>query len=396
MHELQGLSRDGVEDGRFTVGGPRLTNVRGVNSPSPTIKNRGSGEPVKRICADCPEPARTERSTYCEKHRRERQLNKWRNTPSPVNCEACGLIIEKPYKSDQKYHDECAKGGYAARRDERRGSGDDPQMERLIRGYQARPDIHITDRPDGTRVMIVSDHQLPFVDERLLKAQMQFMADFRPHDLIINGDFIDCYEISDFDHDPRRQFTIGDELRMAEGILYDFGKRLAQGGKMYFVEGNHEERLRRYVWRHAGALVDIVPDLDTLLNLDKHCAGTVPYGKAIDYLGYTITHGNYVSQYSAYTAKRHADRYRSSGCNGHTHRMGSYSFTDGKGRSHTWDEIGCACRIDLEYVRGIANWQQGFQTGVVFNNALHTQLVRVIDYDDDKRGFYAAGKHYVW
>lgn len=320
----------------------------------------------------------------------------WRNPVPVLTCEWCNNPIEDAYKGDQKYHRECSVAARRKNENGRLNAGNDPQMERLIRGYEARPDIHITDRPDGTRVMIISDHQIPFVDENLVKAQLQFMADFRPHDLIINGDFIDCYEISDFDHDPRRQFTIGDELKMAEGLLYDFGKRLAKDGKIWFAEGNHEERLRRYVWRHAGALVDIVPDLDTLLNLDQHCAGSVPYGKAIDYLGYTITHGNYVSQYSAYTAKRHADRYRSSGCNGHTHRMGSYSFTDGKGRSHTWDEIGCSCRIDLEYVRGVANWQQGWLVGTVFNNALHTQLVRVIDYENGERGFYANGKHYTW
>ena len=375
-----------------------MTSATDANNPSDTTKSPGSGEAVKRICADCREPARTERATYCENHRRERQLAKWKNTPPPTDCEVCGLTIDKPYKSDQKYHRECASRGYDEVKNDRRtaGKGDDPQMERLIRGYESKPDIDITDRPDGTRVMIVSDHQIPFVDEKMLKAQMAFMADFRPHDLIINGDFLDCYEISDFDHDPRRQFTIGTELALAEGILYDFGKRLAKDGKMWLVEGNHEERLRRYIWRHASALIDIIPDLDELLHLDKHCAGSVPYGKAINYLGYTITHGNYVSQYSAYTAKRHADRYRSSGCNGHTHRMGSYSFTDGRGRSHTWDEIGCACRLDLEYVRGVANWQQGFLIGTVMNNALHTSLVRVIDYENGERGFFANGKHYCW
>lgn len=372
-----------------------MTSARAADSRSGSTKNRGSGEVATRTCADCPEPTRTPRATYCEKHRRERQLAKWRNTPQPVTCEVCSQTIENPYKSGQKYHQECAREGYAERVSERLGKGDDPQMERLLRGYEARPDISITERPDGTRVMVVSDYQLPFVDEKFLKAQMAFCADFRPHDLIYDGDIFDFYEASDFDKDPRRQFSIGTELAMGDAIFYDFGKRIAKDGRQWFVSGNHEDRLRRYLARHASAIADIMPDFDTLIHADEHFAGLVPYGKSIDYLGYMITHGNFVSKHSAYTAKQHADRYHTSGANGHTHRMGSFSYTDGKGRSHTWDEIGCGCRLDLEYVK-VPNWQQGFLIGTVFNNALHTQLVRVIDYEDGSRGFFANGKHYGW
>jgi hypothetical protein len=270
----------------------------------------------------------------------------------------------------------------------------DPQMDRLFGRYERRNSIAITDRPEGTRLMIVSDHQIPFVDEAFLKAQLAFADTYRPHDLIYNGDTADMYEISEFDKNPTRQFGIKQELEQTESMLYDFGKRLAKGGRQYFIDGNHEARYRRYLARHASAIADIVPDLDTLLHLDQHCAGSVPYGKAIDYLGFTITHGNFVSQYSAYTAKRHADRYQSSGCNGHTHRCGSYSWRDGRGRSHTWYEIGCACRLDMDWVRGVANWQHGFLCGEVRNGALHPQLVRVIE-TRQGRGFFAGGEYFA-
>lgn len=319
----------------------------------------------------------------------------WRNPVPVLTCEWCSKPIEDAYKGDQKYHRECAGPARREVDNARTKVTDDPQMERLFRGYKARNDIHITDRPNGTRVMMVSDHQIPFVDEAFVKAQMEFARDFRPHDLLFVGDVLDMYEISDFDKNPQRQFGIKTEIEQAESLFYDFGKRIAKDGRMWFAEGNHEERLRRYVWRHAGQLVDIIPDLDTLLHTEDHFSGTVPYGKAIHYLGFTATHGNVARQASGATAKWHADRYHGSGCNGHTHRCGSFSYTDGRGRSHTWFEIGCACRVDLEYVRGVANWQQGFLCGVVYNNAFHPELVRVLDYDDGTRGFTAQGKHYT-
>ena len=269
----------------------------------------------------------------------------------------------------------------------------DPQMERLIQDYQSHPSLAITDRPDGTRTMIVSDQQIPFVDEPLKRAMLAFADDFQPHDLFYNGDMIDCYEISEFDKNPKRRFGLKIELEEAGDYMDDFGRRMAKGGKAWFISGNHEDRLRRHLWRHASELADIMPDLDMLLHLDKRCAGSVPYGKAIDYLGFTITHGNYVSQYSAYTAKRHADRYQSSGCNGHTHRAGSYSWRDGRGKSHSWFEIGCTCRLDLEYVRGVANWQQAFLVGEVRDGAFHPQLVRIIE-TGAGRGFMVGQKFY--
>lgn len=320
-------------------------------------------------------------------------LAKWRRTPDPRPCERCGETIENPYKGDVKFHRECRDE--ARRENERvRIPADDPQMERLFRDYEARPSLTIDSREDGTRVMVVSDLQLPFVDEPLYKAMLAFADDFRPHDFIWNGDILDCYEISDFDKNPRRAFGIDTEIEMAKSALYDVSKRLSlDDGKQWFIMGNHEQRLERYIARHAPAIDGLVKSLDEALELDEMCAGWVPYGKHIDYLGMIFTHGNFVSQFSAYTARKHADRYRSSGANGHTHRMGSYSYRDGASRSHTWYEMGCLCRLDLEYTRGIPNWQQGFLVGTVHRGALHVSEVRVIE-TDEGRGFDYGGRYY--
>jgi hypothetical protein len=168
----------------------------------------------------------------------------------------------------------------------------------------------------------------------------------------------------------------------------------AKDCRIYWIDGNHEERLQRVIWRRAQEFSFLVKDIPESLNLDELCEAYVPYGKHVEYLGFVFTHGNFVSSMSAYTAKRHYDRYRSSGNNGHTHRLGWYFATDMHARTHSWQENGCICRTDLDYVRGVANWQPGFSWGVVFNNAYHPQLAPVINYDEG-RGFYAGGKHYA-
>lgn len=347
-------------------------------------------------CADCGVVFETTAShaKRCKPCRGSAKKQRERIGTTIRDCDRCGSTF-KPYKGDQRY---CSREcGYEAHLEatgvppERKAA--DEQMERLFRYYKSRDNIEITDRPDGTRFVSLSDLQLPFVDEALLDAVYRFVEDFKPHDIVLNGDIIDCYEISDFDKRPERLFNLDTELEMARDVLVRLRRLAAKDARIWWVDGNHEERLTRAIWRHAQGFSFLVRDIPEALRLDELAAGFVPYGKHIEYLGFVLTHGNFVSAYSAYTAKRHMERYRSSGVNGHTHRLGSYSVTDMHGRSHTWYEQGALCRKDLDYVRGVANWQQGFLVGTVAGGALHPQLVHVIE-TESGRGFYAGGKYY--
>lgn len=352
-----------------------------------------------RICERpaCGNPLPDDRKgrKYCSDECRILQHNARSNRPPQEReCARCGKSFT-PYKGDQKYCSrDCSYEVHLEQVGRPEGrENTDPQMERLFHNYKAKANIDITERPEGTRLVSLSDLQLPFVDEPLLDAVVAFIADFKPHDIILNGDILDCYEISDFDKRPERQFSVQTEIEMAKAIMLRLKRYAAKDCRLWWIDGNHEERYNRFLWRRAAELAWAMPDLSSLLELDSIAAGYVPYGKHIDYLGFVFTHGNFVSAQSAYTAKRHLDRYRSSGCNGHTHRLGTYSVTDMHGRSHTWYEQGAICRRDLEYVRGVANWQQGFLVGTVAAGALHPQLIHVIE-TDNGRGFFAGGRHY--
>lgn len=347
-------------------------------------------------CEDCGIVFETTAShaKRCKPCRRTAKQERERIGTEIRDCDRCGSTF-KPYKGDQRYCSrECS---YEAHLDATgvppAHKAADEQMEKLFRYYKSKQNIVVDDRPDGTRVVSLSDLQLPFVDEPLLEAVYTFIEDYKPHDVILNGDIIDAYEISDFDKRPERLFNLGTELEMARDLLVKIRRYAAKDARIWWVDGNHEERMQRAIWRRAADFSFLVKDLPQAIGLDQLAAGYVPYGKHIEYLGFVFTHGNFVSAYSAYTAKRHMERYRSSGANGHTHRLGSYSVTDMHGRSHTWYEQGALCRKDLDYVRGVANWQQGFLVGTVAGGALHPQLVHVVE-TDAGRGFYAGGKYY--
>ena len=267
-----------------------------------------------------------------------------------------------------------------------------PQATALFYDHEPSHNIGIYSRREGTKVVSLSDTQYPFVDEPLVAAVERFMSDWQPDDILYNGDISDMYEISDFDKNPSRQFNLMDELTMTRAFLERHAV-ICPDAERYFIFGNHEDRLRRYIWKHAGAVADLVRPLEEALGLDEQGIKYVTYGKHVEYLGFVFTHGNFVSSGSGMTARKHLAAYGSSGAHGHTHRLGSISKTDMNGRTHTFMEQGCLCRVDLEYNRGVADWQQGFLIGTVHGGALHPQLIHVIE-AHGQRGFVADGRYY--
>jgi len=278
------------------------------------------------------------------------------------------------------------------------------QMDELFRGYESTPSIVIDKLPDGTKICVLSDGQIPFEERWLIGGTVgkrgaveKYIEKKQPDIIIYNGDMMDCYTISTFMKSPNRMWTLEQEANLTKRML-DEHKKCAPNARFIFIDGNHEER----IWRTLVGIAQSDPRARELLGVlniasltSKHILGLeergiewVPYGGYVDLLGFIVTHGNVVSQFSGYTARRMSDRYRSSGCSGHTHRLGTYYYT-GNGVTHCWMESGCLCRMDPEYMQN-PNWQQGFIIGEVMNNRFHPQLINAFD-----ERFYAAGKWFT-
>lgn len=347
------------------------------------------------MCGEPLLPRAHPNTKYCPDCRlatKRKNNSKWTAPPEVIDCQECGNTF-RPYRSGQKLcSQECRNAASKA------NSGPaDPQMQQLYRNYIARGSLLLKEVPEGSRVVVSSDFQLPFIDIPVVDAYFRFLEEYQPHYIFLNGDILDCYELSTFDQNPNRTFSLQDEIMM--GIeLIERHKEIIPGAKIFWIDGNHEERINRTIWKASAQnnFSFLVQDLATVLNLDERVDGYVPYGAGIDFLGFLITHGNYVSTHSAYTARKHLDNFGSSGVNGHTHRLGAFFKTDLHpfAKTHAWYECGCMCRIDLEYVKGgKANWQQGFLIGEVWDSAFHPQLVPVVRTDTGS-GFTAGGSYY--
>ena len=276
----------------------------------------------------------------------------------------------------------------------------DKHIDRRIQTYEKREQLFEEPRefevrtirgvPDGARILIVNDTQRPFHDPVTMEAVERFWDDFKPDYEIYNGDISDFYLISSFDKNPSRRFNLQDEMDECRGWLYHRAERNPDARRL-FILGNHEDRLRRWLWKYGKELSGLrVLDVQKLLGFEEIRIEGLNYMSVIDFLGYRIEHGYKTSSSKAYPIN--VSRYMaiaggSSGLCGHTHRFSMYGWSDSKG-SHSYIENGCLSRFDLEYAP-FPNWQQAFTFGVVVNGEVHLVPVQIYP-----KGFRAEGIFY--
>lgn len=197
-----------------------------------------------------------------------------------------------------------------------------------------------------------------------MRLVLDFVDELKPDGVVLNGDIVDCYSISDFDRNPLSQATLAKEIKCAQGLM----AKLRNIKERIWIGGNHEDRLRRHVWKNPRLIRELdrssqerlvhALDFDTVFGLGEHGFRWFPYG-ATQYLGkLLVTHGSMVSKHSGQTARAHMDKYGTSVLVGHTHRGGVFYKRDIRG-IHAGYENFCLCRMDPEYVQN-PNWQQGF------------------------------------
>lgn len=241
----------------------------------------------------------------------------------------------------------------------------------------------------GDRLVVFGDCQVPFHDYGTLKAIENFMLDFEPTAIINNGDFLDFYHLSDFDKNPNRVKGSGlqDELDIGRTLLTRWGDQNPKAEKI-LIQGNHEDRLRRFIWRNPGVsgLRDL--DLARLLRVEDEWR-VLPYRSMVEYGSLLIEHGDVVRQHAAYTARTMCEKRGSSGIVGHTHRFGVFTKKDATD-DFIYVENGCTCRLDPEYAP-YPNWSQAFTYAIAHG----PRELAVIPVAITSKGFRAEGRWYA-
>lgn len=164
--------------------------------------------------------------------------------------------------------------------------------------------------------------------------------------------------ISKFANDPTTTPTIRSELDSAKKILEDV-ERFSPEATRYYVLGNHELRLRRYLIQKAPEIIELVCFEDLVNTHGKfEVIGKSTKENYVKIGELYVGHWDRVSKFSAYTVKNIIADRGVSIVQSHTHRLGYYVATNFDRTVEGW-EIGCLCNLNPAYVVN-PNWQLGF------------------------------------
>ncbi len=205
------------------------------------------------------------------------------------------------------------------------------------------------------KAVIINDIQIPFQDKVTLELVVRFIGELKPDWVIMNGDIVDCYTISEFSRDPLTTTSLAQEIREAGELM----ARFRDIPQKLWIGGNHEDRLRRFIWNKAPQLAEVEGlDFPGLFKLADHGFSWIEYGGHTMVGKLLVTHGDLVRRDSGATARAHFQKFGKSVMIGHTHRLGTYYKTQ-LGTPRSAFENGCLCSLTPEYANNV-DWQQGF------------------------------------
>jgi hypothetical protein len=251
--------------------------------------------------------------------------------------------------------------------------------------------------------VVVSDHHAPRHDKNLHKLFLEWLMENQPEKGVILGDLIDLSEISRHPRDPEWATETQKCVDAAGQIILDY--RTASPSTVWeYLDGNHEERLRRAIIDRIGdfyglrpAQVEELPDLPPihsplhLLRLDELGVNYTPangsydhhYTKLSPYL--TARHGWNARKGSGASAHATLDHLGHSVFIGHTHRQGMVEQTkhgvNGDLATIMAAEIGCMCLIPGGLGYAVApDWQNGFATATIWpDGKFNPELAKYVD-----------------
>lgn len=217
------------------------------------------------------------------------------------------------------------------------------------------------------KYLILSDIHLPFHEEEALSAALNYGVDNTPDCIILNGDILDCYDVSRFSKEIRRP-KISEELEMGRNFL-QYLRELFPTQPIYYKFGNHEERMRAYILRNARELADLEDvSLETLLRL--HDYKIIPVNREMIRLGkLTVLHGHELGE-SVFSPVNPARGFflkaKASTIVGHYHQVSHHSENNLHGEQVGVWSMGSLCNLSPEYrPYAFTKWSNGFAYVIV-------------------------------
>lgn len=210
-----------------------------------------------------------------------------------------------------------------------------------------------------SKVLVLSDIHFPYHNVKALQIAMKHAIEANVDCIVLNGDILDFYALSDFSKDPSKPRFVK-EIELGKWFLSELRKAFPNC-PIYYKIGNHEMRLERYLKVKAPEIFDTEEfRLDILLEFGKHRVTLVDKFTIIKAGHLNIIHGHeYRGAGGVYPAKYIYSKAKVNTLCGHYHRSSTYVDKNMDGISHGGFSTGCLCELSPDYMP-YNEWVHGF------------------------------------
>lgn len=229
--------------------------------------------------------------------------------------------------------------------------------------------------------LVLPDVHIPYHDAAALACAIRTGDAEGCTNVLLNGDFADCHEVSFWEKDPRKR-DFAREIEMVKQTLQLIRNVFPKGLLVYKI-GNHEERYERYMRIKCPEFLG-VPEFEfaSIFGLREVSATLVSEKRPIRLGELNVLHGHeYKFNISNPVNPARGFYLRAKTCviGSHLHQTSQHSEKNLEGKVISAWSTGCLCDMHPDY-SPINNWNHGFAiVDVGEHGAFRVNNYRVID-----------------
>ncbi len=211
-------------------------------------------------------------------------------------------------------------------------------------------------------ILFISDLHIPYHDNEAITVALKYGKENKINCIFINGDILDFYQISKYTNVERKR-SVKDELQTAREFL-NVLKRLFPRVPIYFLLGNHDNRLEMYLAVKAPEVLDMDEfKLEVLLNASDYGMTVIKDTTLVRIGKLAVTHGHLLIRgiFAPVNAARGAFlRAKASVIISHVHKVSTHSEKTITNKVITTYSTGCLCELNPDYNPFGNNFSHGF------------------------------------
>lgn len=238
-----------------------------------------------------------------------------------------------------------------------------PQSHEVVRTPYILPKIN-------NNILIISDLHIPYHTTDALECALRYGSDNNVNTIFINGDLLDCYQLSKYETDPKKRST-SNEIEAGKTFLAGLRKAFPTAG-IYYHLGNHDLRYELFMIRNKAILEKMFGDADMSLEtrLDMINQRIIMIGdKQVTKAGkLSITHGHYIFRGASSPvspARTMLMKAKQSMVCGHTHKISEATAMNLDGDIYTCFSTGSLCELLPDYTPMCNDYSHGFAHAII-------------------------------